>query len=129
MQAQVRAVAKMAADPKQRQQLDQLLREKVVPGFPKYAVTEAGKFENSWLGTIVIGNYGDDYYTRSAANLVGIWANANTEVIYFVATRDSEGQQLTGANKYKLHFPNDGNPESVALEPPNGQEDDFLAAG
>jgi len=113
MQAKVRAVAGMAADPKQRGKLDDLLREKVIPGFLKYAVTQAGKYQNNWLGTVVIGNYGDDYRIRSAANLVGIWANASSEVIYFVATRDSDGQPLSGANRYRLHFPSDGLPEAV----------------
>ena len=74
---------------------------------------QAGKFENNWLGTVVIGNYGDDYYTRAAANLVGIWANASNEVIYFVATRDSDGQPLVGSNEYTIHFPSDGKPETV----------------
>lgn len=113
MQAKVQAVARMAADPDGRTELDTLLRSKVVPAFLRYAVTEAGMFENNWLGTVVIGNYADRYYTRSAANLVGIWANASSEVIYFVATRDSEGLPLNGESQYSLHFPSEGLPQNV----------------
>lgn len=113
MQAKVRAVAKIAADPAQRAELDRILKSKVIPKFLKYAVTQAGKFKNNWLGTITIGNYGSDYYTRTAANLVGIWANAKTEVIYFVATVDEDGKPLNGGNIYKLHFPADQKPQAV----------------
>jgi hypothetical protein len=38
---------------------------------------------------------------RSAANFIGIWANASYEVIYFVTTQDAEGQmvRILGAQK------------------------------
>jgi hypothetical protein len=59
-----------------------------------YPLNPYGKFENNWLGTVVIGNYADDYYTRSAANLVGIWANASSEVIYALAVCCSAHEPL-----------------------------------
>lgn len=113
MQAKVRAVARHASNPKKREALDTLLRKKVIPKFLQYAVTKAGTYSNNWLGTLVIGNYAKDYWTRTAANLVGIWANASDEVIYFVATRDAKGKPLNGKNAYLLHCRKDGRPDLV----------------
>ena len=113
MQAKVRAVAEHARQPEQRASLDKLIRERVVPEFLKYAVTQSGVFRNNWLATLGTGNYGADYWKRSSANLVGLWANANDEVIYFVCTRDADGQPLNGANKYVLDFPADSRPDVV----------------
>ena len=113
MQAKVRAVARQAADPTNRAALDQRLREKVIPKFLKYAVTQAGAFKNNWLGTLTIGNYAEDYWTRTSANLVGIWANARHEVIYYVGTRDAEGNPFNGSNDYVLHFPASDKPDAV----------------
>ncbi len=113
MQAAVRAVARVAADPSQRGALESLLREKVVPRFLKFAVTEAGSYQNNWLGTLVVGIYGEDYWTRTAANLVGIWANSTHEVIYFVATRDGEGMPLDGSGTYEIAFDKDNSPAAV----------------
>jgi len=45
-------------------------------------------FRNHWLATLGAGNYGADYRMRTFVNLVGLWANANDEVIYFVGTQD-----------------------------------------
>lgn len=77
MQAKVRDVARLASAPEQREALQAILRDKIVPRFLTFAVTEAGVYQNNWLGTLVAGIYGDDYWTRTAANLVGIWANAD----------------------------------------------------
>ena len=116
MQAKVRTVARQAADPAAREAIEALLRDEVIPAFRRYAVTEAGVSRNNWLGTLVIGNYGEDYRIRTAANLVGIWANARHEVVYHVTTRDGEGELLDGSSQYTLHFPKDALPQSVVNE-------------
>jgi hypothetical protein len=113
MQRKARAVARQADDPDQRARLAELIRTSVVPEFLNYAVTEAGSYENQWLGVLVGGNYGSDYWIRTAANLVGIWANASDEVIYFVGTRDADGEPLHGDHTYRLRFPADARPEHV----------------
>jgi hypothetical protein len=113
MEGKVREFARQAADSGQRDALDRRLRETIVPQFLEYAVTEAGTFRNNWLGTLVIGNYGEDYKTRTAANLVGIWANASDEVIYYVGTRDSQGRPFDGESSYLVHFPADALPDRV----------------
>jgi len=104
LQAKVRDVARLAQDAAQRSVLDKLIREQIVPEFLTYAVTQSGEFKNNWLGTLGTGNYGSNYWMRSSANLVGLWANTNDEVIYFVATKDADGQPLNGNNDYVINF-------------------------
>lgn len=113
MQAKVRDIGRRAKDAGQRQALDQMIKEDVVPQFLQYAVTRSGVFQNNWLATLGTGNYGADYWKRSSANLVGLWANANDEVIYFVATRDADGQPLDGSNDYILEFSAANRPDAV----------------
>jgi len=113
LQAQVRAVAREAKDPSRRAAIDKTLRDQVIPHFNRFATQEAGPVRNNWLGTMVIGNYGEDFWIRSSANLIGIWANNTHEVIYFVTTRDAAGRPLDGGSVYELHFPKDALPQEV----------------
>jgi hypothetical protein len=113
LQAKVRVVSAMAKNPMHRGELNQLLKKKIIPNFLKWSVTESGVVRNNWVGTLVIVNYGEDFRIRTAANLVGIWANARTEVIYFVTTRDAKGDPLNGGNDYVMNFPKDARPEGV----------------
>ncbi len=113
MQAKVREVSRQARDPEQRKALHAMIKGQVIPQFLQYAVTKSGVFKNNWLATLGTGNYGADYWKRSSANLVGLWANSNDEVIYFVATQDAEGQALNGAYDYLLEFPSTSRPDAV----------------
>ncbi len=113
LQAQVRAVALAAKDPAQRTAIDKKLRDYVIPRFNRFATQEAGLVRNNWLGTMVVGNYGEDFWIRSSANLIGNWANNTHEVIYFVTTRDALGRPLDGSKTYELHFPIDALPQDV----------------
>lgn len=113
LQSKVRDVAGLAADPQHRAAIDKLLRDKIIPAFQKYSVAEAGAMKNNWIGTTIIGNYSDDFAIRTAANYVGIWANARHEVIYFVTTHDGDGKPLDGARNYVIHFPKAGLPDDV----------------
>ncbi|MEP1200900.1 DUF1214 domain-containing protein [Tateyamaria sp.] len=113
MQAKVRAVARAASDPTLRNALEAKIRDSIVPRFLQFAVTEAGSFQNNWLGVLVGGIYGDDYWIRTAANLVGIWANTTHEVIYFVATTDGNGKPLNGSSTYVIEFDEANRPNSV----------------
>lgn len=114
LQAQVRAVALATKDPAQRAAIDKTLRDQVIPRFMRYATQEGGQVRNNWLGTaMILGNYGENFWIRSGANLIGIWANNSHEVIYFIATRDAAGRSLDGSNTYELHFPEDALPQDV----------------
>ena len=116
LQAKVRAVAAAVEDPEVREDTESLLRDKVIPEFRLFSVTEAGATKNNWLGTLVVGNYGDDYAIRTAANLIGIWAQSRHEVIYHVTTRDVAGEPLHGEKRYVLDFPADALPQDVVNE-------------
>lgn len=116
IQAKVRAVAAAVEDPEVREDTESLLRDKVIPEFRLFSVTEAGATKNNWLGTLVVGNYGDDYAIRTAANLIGIWAQSRHEVIYHVTTRDVAGEPLHGDKRYVLDFPADALPQDVVNE-------------
>ncbi|AKC85792.1 DUF1214 domain-containing protein [Pseudoxanthomonas suwonensis] len=113
MQARARHYARLAKDPVQRKALDEMIRKEVVPEFLDYAVTKSAVYENQWLGSLGMGNYGSNYWTRTSVNLVGLWGNTNAEVVYYVGTVDADGKPLNGANRYVLEFPADSRPETV----------------
>ena len=113
LQAKVRDIAQEAKDPAKRKALDELIKTQVVPQFLTYAVTKSAVFKNHWLAGLGCGNFGADYWLRTSTNLVGIWANTNDEVIYFVGTQDSDGQPLNGSNDYVLDFPAAKRPDAV----------------
>ncbi len=48
-----------------------------------------------------------DHYLNRWIGTVGIYGNAKEEAMYPVYRVDSEGQPLSGANRYTLHFPAD----------------------
>ncbi len=113
MQARVRDIGLLVRDSEPRKMVDRLIKEEIVPEFLKYAVTRSGVFRNSWLGTLGTGNYGSNYWFRAAANQVGIWANTNDEVVYYVGTLDDGGRPLNGAHDYLLEFSAENRPDAV----------------
>jgi len=64
-----------------------------------------GKKVNGWDVMTNLGRYGTDYLFRSVVALVGLGANLPEDAIYPRATEDTDGQPLTGANSYVVHFP------------------------
>ena len=116
LQAAARVIADMVKQPEQRTQIDDFLSSTAIPDFTRFAVEESGAQRNNWVGTLVVGNYGEDFDIRTAANLVGIWANARHEVIYYVTARDADGALLDGSNRYVMRFPADALPQDVVNE-------------
>jgi hypothetical protein len=58
----------------------------------------------------------DDFILRAALqSLWGIVANDPAEAIYLNTSTGPDGQQLTGANRYVMHFPKGGLPEVKAF--------------
>lgn len=96
--------------------VDSILKTKVLPEFIQFATTKAGVFKNGWLATLKAGNYFGDYWTRSSANFVGIWANTSEEVIYYIAAKDADGEALGSSKTYQLYF----TPENLPLKNVNG---------
>lgn len=100
----------LADHPESASRIDSVITKEALPKFINYAITEAGKFENGWLATLLAGNYDSNYWTRTAANFVGIWANKSEEVIYFIASKDANGEALGNGKSYSLTFPKESLP-------------------
>jgi hypothetical protein len=84
-----------------------IIRTKSIPTFMSYYLSKEGKFENGWLAGLYFGEYNGNFWIRTAANFVGIWANSPKEAIYFGGWQDSDGQPLGRGETYLLHFDKD----------------------
>lgn len=73
------------------------------------------KAKNGWLYSDKIGIYGADFLTRAAIAYSGLGANVKEESIYQRALIDDTGEELTGKQKYILHFEKDNLPEVEAF--------------
>ena len=62
-----------------------------------------------------LANFGTDYATRAVVALIGFGANIPDDAIYPTAYVDADGAQLTGANKYTLHFDKGQTPPTNAF--------------
>ncbi len=71
-----------------------------------------GVLRNGWGRPGTIGNYGKDYLSRTAINLIGIWANNTGEVVYFKTDSDGVGTKLDGGKTSAITFPADALPLS-----------------
>jgi len=61
---------------------------------------------NGWIINLNTGNYGSDYLLRAAIAKVLLGANVPQESVYPYTLVDSDGKNLTGTQKYVLHFDN-----------------------
>lgn len=113
MQQKVRAVAAYAASSRAARAAVDAQLKKVIAEFQEYVATRSTPYRNHWMGGGRVGNYGKDFWLRSAVNGAGIWANTIDEVIYFGASRDADDKPLNGSNSYVMHFPADKLPQSV----------------
>lgn len=59
---------------------------------------------NGWRISYGIGEYGHDYRKRALIAKIGLGANLNEDAIYPALHLDNEGNPLSGANRYVLHF-------------------------
>lgn len=65
----------------------------------------AGKIENGWLIPAAAGSYGTNYMGRALIAAYGWPANLPQDACYPTAKVDSNGDALSGANKYTITFP------------------------
>jgi hypothetical protein len=113
MQQAARSVADYVASGKAaRSDVDERLKQ-VAENFKEYTFTKSAPYRNHWVGGAPAGNYNGDYWLRSSVNYAGIWANTSDEVLYFVATKDSDEKPLNGSNQYVIQFPADKLPDSM----------------
>jgi hypothetical protein len=69
-----------------------------------------GRIENGWSVTVGLGVYGTDYLKRATVAAFGWPANLEKDAVYPYTFVDSNGEKLTGANKYTLTFAKDQTP-------------------
>src|SRR5262249_21288646 len=67
------------------------------------------------ISTDKIGQYGTDYLLRALVAHDGLGANLTEDAVYPIAFTDAAGKDLTGANKYVLHFEKDQIPPVKAF--------------
>lgn len=71
---------------------------------------------NGWtLQNDNIGTYGTSYLKRALVAKGGLGANLPEDAVYPTTNVDSEGRQLSGEFRYKLHFPADALPPADAF--------------
>jgi hypothetical protein len=63
-----------------------------------------GAMVNGWVVTKDLGVYGTDYMKRAVVAAFGWPANRQKDAVYPYTEVDSEGRNLSGANKYTLTF-------------------------
>jgi hypothetical protein len=63
-----------------------------------------GAMVNGWVITKDLGRYGTNYLKRAVVAAYGWPANLQDDAVYPYTFVDSEGQHLSGANKYTLTF-------------------------
>ena len=64
-----------------------------------------GQALNGWEFMTDVGQYGTNYLWRAVVAMVGLGANLPGDAIYPRATKDADGQPLTGTNDYVVRFP------------------------
>lgn len=67
-------------------------------------VQNIGMDVNGWLVNLDMGNYGTDYLLRAGVAKFGLGGNSPVEAVYPTAFTDNQGQNLTGAHNYLIHF-------------------------
>jgi hypothetical protein len=67
-------------------------------------VQNLGMKVNGWAVNLDTGNYGTDYLLRAAVAKFGLGANSPEEAVYPSTFTDNQGQNLTGAHNYLIHF-------------------------
>lgn|SRR5918995_1240251 len=63
-----------------------------------------GMIKNGSNTTIEMGDFGTDYLLRAAVAKYGLFGASPEEAVYPGTFTDSQGQNLTGANNYVIHF-------------------------
>lgn len=63
-----------------------------------------GAVVDGWQQIPRMGTYGDDYLFRAAVAWKFIYTNSPEEALYPIAETDSDGEPLSGDNRYQLRF-------------------------
>src|SRR5205814_662940 len=102
LQHKVRLVARyIASGPEARLDVDELLRERVIPQLLDFAATRAVVSRDHWRSSRPArGASVADFQLRTLANLASLWADTPDEAVTFQTTLDAHGKPLNGSNTY-----------------------------
>ena len=104
----------MKASAENKKYIDNILETKAIPKFIE-KTNGFGVEKNGWVVTYGAGEFGNDIILRDIVNYAGTWGNTTNEVIYFGGMKDVDtGQLLNGNNTYKIVFPKESLPDSMA---------------
>lgn len=70
----------------------------------QYKINPAMKDVNGWAYTTKTGVYGTDYLMRALVTAIGLGANRPQDAIYPISSKDADGDEYSGANRYVLRF-------------------------
>lgn len=73
----------------------------------QYAGRSVGTTNNGWSMMFEGGRYGNDYLSRASINLRAAGLNVPERALYPNRYTDSNGEQLNGANEYRMTMPAD----------------------
>ncbi|WP_210249329.1 DUF1254 domain-containing protein [Neorhizobium alkalisoli] len=68
------------------------------------------QLDGHWSTTNNNGDFGTDYFTRTAVAKSNILVNASNETKYFYQDLDADGGRLNGASSYRVTFPKGNTP-------------------
>jgi hypothetical protein len=71
----------------------------------QFRINAAIKDINGWAFTTRTGVYGTDYLMRALVTAIGLGANRPQDAVYPTSTRDADGEDYNGANRYVVRFP------------------------
>jgi hypothetical protein len=71
----------------------------------QFKINAAVKDINGWAFTTRTGVYGTDYLMRALVTAIGLGANRPQDAVYPTSTKDADGNEYNGANRYVLRFP------------------------
>jgi hypothetical protein len=73
----------------------------------QFRINPAVKDIKGWAFTTRTGIYGTDYLMRALVTAIGLGANRPQDAVYPTSTKDADGEEYNGANRYVLRFPPD----------------------
>ncbi len=71
----------------------------------QFKINPAVKDVNGWGFTTRTGIYGTDYLMRALVTAIGLGANRPQDAVYPTSTKDADGNEYNGANRYVIRFP------------------------
>jgi hypothetical protein len=63
-----------------------------------------GDARGGWISTRQWLKFGDDVEFRCSSNYAGLWWNSSAEVVYYMGSKDKDGNPVNGNNVYVIHY-------------------------